>query len=230
MDVELRRKYMRKNVLLIGGRSKAKSLAYSLEKRGFNVTAVNDNYDDCMMLAENDGIRVVCGDGTKPFILDEVGAYNYDIAICLTPNDEDNLVACELCKKQFHVRKTVALVSDPKKMDFFKQMGVDSVVCAISTITNIIEQQAFIDEMANIIPIGKGQVQIVEVQIPEASPVNGKKLWEITLPKEVIIGCILREEATIIPRGETRILSGDTVVVISGNGQQFEAIKVLTGR
>ena len=221
---------MKKNVLLIGGRSKAKALSSSLVKRGFNVTVVNQEYNDCMMLAENEEIRVVCGDGTKPFILDEVGAYNFDIVICLCPKDDDNLVACELCKKQFNVIKTVALLSDPRKTDFFKQMGVDSCVCAISTITNIIEQQASIDEMANIIPIGEGQVQIVEVQIPEASPINGKKLWEITLPKEVIIGCILREDATIIPRGETRILSGDTLVIIAGNGQQFEAIKVLTGR
>ncbi len=221
---------MKKRILLIGGCNKAKSLALSLLGQGYKVTAVNENYQDCMMLAEIEGLTVIHGDGTKPFILDEAGAQECDIAIALTSKDEDNLVSCELCKKKFHVKKTVSLVADPKKTDFFYKMGIDSVVCAISAITGIIEQQAFIDEMTNIIPIGTGRVQIVEVQIPGQSPVAGKKLWEITLSKDVIIGCILRGDNTLIPRGDTRILAGDTLVVISSNGQELAAIKQLTGR
>ena len=41
-----------KNVLLVGGRSKAKSMAVSLLDKGYQVTAINDNYDDCLELAE----------------------------------------------------------------------------------------------------------------------------------------------------------------------------------
>ena len=221
---------MKKKVLLIGGLTKAKSLALSLLKKGYQVTVVNKSYEDAMMLAEIKGITVINGDGTKPYILDEAGAADCDISIALTSKDEDNLVASELCKNKFHIPKTVSLVADPKKTDFFRQTGVDSVVCAISAVTSIIEQQAFIDEMANIIPIGEGRVQIVEVPIPGESPTAGKKLWEITLPKEVIIGCILRGDTTLIPRGDTRIMGGDTLLMISGSGQEMAAINALTGR
>jgi len=41
---------------------------------------------------------------------------------------------------------------------------------------------------------------------------------------------VLRSDTTLIPRGDTRILSGDTLVVITGNGQERETIKALTGR
>ncbi len=221
---------MKKRVLLIGGRNKAKSLAMSLLGQGYKVTAVNETHEDCMKLAEIKGLTVIHGDGTKPFILDEAGAAECDISIALTSKDEDNLVASELCKKKFHVGKTVSLVSDPQKTEFFYKMGIDSVVCAISAITSIIEQQAFIDEMTNIISIGTGRVQIVEVHIPNESPVAGKKLWEITLSKDVIVGCILRGDSTLIPRGDTRILAGDILVVISSNGQEIAAVKELTGR
>ena len=216
--------------MLIGGRSKAKSLAVSLLSQGYQVTAVNDSYETCRKLAEIKGLNVYNGDGTKPYVLDEAGAADCQISIALTSQDEANLVACQLCKKQFHVKKTVSLVSDPKKTEFFHQLGVDSVVCAISAVTSIIQQQAFIDEMVNIIPVGYGRVQIVEVHIPDAAPAAGRKLWEINLPKEVIIGCILRGDKTLIPRGDTRINSGDTLVVIAGSGQELTAIKVLTGR
>lgn len=145
---------MKKQVLLIGGRSKAKSLAASLIGRGYGVTAVNDIYEDCLMLAQIDKLTVIHGDGTKPFVLEDANAKDADIAIALTAKDEDNLVICELCKKRFHIAKTVALVSDPKKTEMFYKMGIDRVVCAISVVTSIIEQQAFIEKITNIIPIG----------------------------------------------------------------------------
>ena len=217
-------------VLLIGGRSKAKSLADSLLNQGYKVTAINDSMEECSRLAEVKNLNVYHGDGTKPYVLDEAGAADCQIAIALTSKDENNLVACQMCKRNFGVPKTVSLVSDPQKTEFFHQMGVDSVVCAISTVTSIIQQQAFIDDMVNIIPVGLGKVQIVEVQIPDTSPITGKKLWEIDLPKEVVVGCVLRRDQAIIPRGDTRISAGDTLVIIAGNGQELAAIQVLTGR
>lgn len=218
-----------KNVLLIGGRSKSASMATSLLEQGYRVTVINEDYEDCLSLAEIKGINVIHGDGTKPYILDEAGAADCDIAIALTGKDADNLVACQLCKKQYGVKKTVSLVKDPKKTAFFSQMGVDRVVCAVSAVTGIIQQQAFIDEMTNAIPIGRGRVQILEVQITSESPAEGKKLWEITLPKESIVGCILREDTTVIPRGDTRILAGDTLVVLASSGQERDTARALAG-
>lgn len=220
---------MNKQVLLIGGRGKAKSLALSLIGRGYRVTAVNDTYEDCLKLAEIDKLTVIHGDGTKPFVLEEADAKAADIAIALTAKDEDNLVICELCKKRFHIPKTVALVADPKKTEMFYQMGIDRVVCAISVVTNIIEHQAFVEKIANIIPLGEGRIQIAEVPVTESAPVAGKKLWEIDLPKEVMIGCILRGDTTMIPRGDTRILAGDMLVMISSSGQEVAAVQALTG-
>lgn len=221
---------MKTKVLLVGGRSKAKSLATSLIKKGYQVTVINDTYEDCLKLAEIDKLTVINGDGTRPFVLEDASAGDADIAIALTSKDEDNLVICELCKKRFHVKKTVALLTDPKKTDFFYRMGIDSVVCAITAITGIIEQQAFVDKIATLVPIGEGRVSIAEVPIPGTAPAVGKKLWEINLPKQVIIGCILRGDTTMVPRGDTRILAGDMLVLISSDKQEMAAIKELTGR
>ncbi len=220
---------MKKKVLLIGGKRKAKALAKSLLKKDYLVVIINESYEDCLMLAEIDKLSVIHGDGTKPYVLEDANINDVDIAIALTSKDEDNLVICELCKKRFNVSKTVSLVSDPRKMDFFYQMGVDSVVCATTAITNIIEQQAFVEEIGNIINIGEGRVQVAEVPIPGNASVVGKKLWEIDLPKEVIIGCILRADTTMVPRGDTRILAGDILVLLSSSGQELVAIKQLTG-
>ena len=221
---------MKKRVLLIGGFNKTKSLAVSLIKKGYSVTAINDSINDCAVLAEIKDLKVFNGDGSHSFILDDADAYDADIAIALTNRDEDNLVICELCKKRFHVKKTVSLVSDPKKTEFFYRMGIDSVLCAITAIVGIIEQQAFLEEMATLVRVGNGSVRITEAPISHTAPAVNKKLWELSLPKEVIVGCVLRNGKSMVPRGDTRILAGDILVLISTDEHETAAVRELTGR
>lgn len=104
------------------------------------------------------------------------------------------------------------------------------MVCSISTITGIIEQQAFMEKIATVLPLGQGNISVVQVPITQSAPSIGKKIWEIDLPKEVIIGCILRGENSMIPRGDTRLLAGDVLVLISSKEKQISAIHELTGR
>jgi len=221
---------MKSNVLIIGGFNKAQSLAKSLLQKGYTVTVINSDLDSCHSLAEIPGLNVIHGDGTKPYVLLEANAEHTDIAIALTQRDEDNLVICQLCKKRFRIQRTVAIINDARKTEFFYQMGVDSVVCATSAITNIIEQQAFMDKIGTMVPIGEGRINVAEVPILSNSPAVGKKLWEMNLPGEVIIGCILRGEKSLVPRGDTRVLAGDTLVLISSDNTEMLAIKELTGR
>ena len=221
---------MKKHVLLVGSFTKARSLAGSLTQKGYHVTIINASPQECEILAKLRGVHVILGDGTKPYVLEDADARNMDIAIALTPRDSDNLVICQLCKKKFHVPKTVSVLNDPKKTEFFYQMGVDSVVCTTNVITGIIEQQAFMDEMATVIPLADGSPGIAEVPIPAGAPSVGRKLMELELPAEVILGCILRNGRGLIPRGDTRIHAGDIIVLISSKKQEMPAIKKLTGR
>ena len=221
---------MNMQVLLIGGFDIARTLAGSLLKRKYQVTAIHPDYDCCKQLADIKGLQVIHGDGAKPFILEEAGARRTDIAIALTDSDADNLVICELCKKRFGVTKTVSVIKNAENTAFFRQMGVDAVVCATNTITGIIEQLAFVHDMTALVPVGDGRVSIAEVSIPEGAPAANKKLWEISLPREVIVGCILRKDQTLIPRGDTRILAGDSLVLLSSAHQETDAIRALTGR
>ena len=221
---------MKKKILLIGGMEKVKVLGKSLVNKGFKVTIINKDYDDCMELARLKGVSVIHGDGTKPCILDEAGVEDCDFSICLSSRDEDNLTASEICKKKYNVSKTVSLLSDPSKKDFFLKMGIDSVVSATQTVTNIIEQQAFIDEMTNIIPIGQGQARIIEVVVAKDSPVEGKMIKGITFPKGAIIGCIMRDNKTIIPGGDTELKGNDVLVVIADSENEKEVISKIVGR
>lgn len=132
-------------------------------------------------------------------------------------------------QKKFKVHKTVSLLSDPEKINFFYMMGIDRVVCAISAVTGIIEQQTFIEEMTKVIPLGKGSMEILEIPITSSDPVAEKQICEICLPDEAVICCILRGGKSLIPRGNIRIFAGDILVLISGNNKGEAVISELKG-
>lgn len=222
------KKKVQKRILIIGGFNKARSLANSLIKKGYRVTVINKIYEDCEKLAEIQKLNVIYGDGSKKFILENAEAQTCQVAIALTGSDETNLVICEMCKKFFNVKKTVAMLNDPSKTDFFYQMGIDRVVCALNMITNIMEEQAVMDEMNKMIPVDEGRIHIMEIPIQKNSEMVGKKLWELNLPKEIIIGCILRGDQSLIPRGDTRVKEGDILLIITSDKNKLEEVKELT--
>ena len=224
----MKRNIKEKNkILIIGGFHKARSLARSLLKKGYRVTAINRSFDHCEQLAEIEKLNVIYGDGSKSFILADAGADEHSVAIALTDSDESNLIICQMCKEIYHIPKTVCLLNDPNKTDFFYQMGIDRVVCALNMITNIMEEQAVMDEMTELIPIEEGRIHIAEIRVPKGADPIGKCLSEINIPKEIIIGCLLRGSQSLIPKGDTRLMEGDNLLIISSDKDKMHQVKEL---
>lgn len=84
------------------------------------------------------------------------------------------------------------------------------------------------DEMTTRVPFDEDRIHIMEIPILKNSAMAGKKLWELNLPKEIIIGCILRGDRSLIPRGDTRIREGDVLLIITSDKSKLEEIKELT--
>lgn len=220
----------RKNIIIIGGRTQTKSLAQSLLLRKYNVTVVSPDEAFCRRLSEITGLNVICGDGTTTAVLEDADINQFDIAIAMNDHDADNLVALELCKKVYGVKKTISLASDTKRKPLFDAMGVDSVICATSMVAATIEQATVADELARVVPTTDGRVRISEVVASKESPIVGMTLAAIQLPKQTIIGCIIRGDEIIIPNGATVINTGDNLLVITTAEHENEALTAITGR
>lgn len=218
---------MRRKVVIAGGRSKARSLALSMLKQGYEVTLINLSHQDCMELAMIESLTVIEGDATKPYVLEDAGIEGFDVAIALNTKDEDNLVICELCKTLFRVKKTVSLVNDPKKQDFFLKRGVDHVICALEELAELIRQQASVEEIKRVSAPKTDALHIEEVTIPKNAWCIDKPICALSLPDDVIVACINRRHDTIIPNGNTQLKAKDRLVVLTTENEK-NAIQILT--
>lgn len=221
---------MKSHIMLVGGFNKAKAICKNLREKGYDITIVNKTKADCIDLAECTSAKVIYGDGSRPFVLEDANAQDMDLVIALTDSVADNLVICELAKKKFHVKRVVSLLQDVSKIDFFNRMGVDSVVCEIEILSQIIEQNVVGEEYASVIPIDDLNVSILELTLPVEAPAAGKCIFELDINEEVLICCVIRENKSFIPRSGTQLFSGDKLILSCYEKDKHAVAKELTGR
>lgn len=216
-------------IILIGGNKTVYFLARQFLEHDYGVTIINRSPLRARELAQNTGATVVCGEGSDVSFLEEAGARRADVVMALTPHDEDNLIACQLAKKLFGVPRTFALVNDPENERVFEQLGINVAFSATRIIASLIEQQTHFEDITTLMPIAEGRVTVTDVRLDNESPVVGKALHEIKLSGEALVACIIRNDEVIIPRGSTRLLVNDHLILISQPEHYEETLVNLCG-
>lgn len=215
-------------VLIIGGGKTLYFLCRNFVARGYEVVIINRNQAECIRLARQLSATVVYGDGSDARILKEAGAMRADAVLAITPNDQDNLIICQLASLRFGVPRTVALANDPDNADVFDKLGVSSF-STTHIIGSLIEQRASLEQIINLLPVGEGRVNVTEIVLAADSPVAGKLLKDIELPENALIAVVIRGNQPIVPRGANDLLAGDRVVLITLPENHGRVLKAFTG-
>ena len=225
---ETRQEGRRMKMLVVGGGRMLYFLCQSFLAKGYDVTVINRSREECVRLARALKATVVYGDGSDPRILEEAGAASFDSILAATPNDEDNLVICQMAERRFGVRRALAVVNDPDNEDVFKRLGV-AAISTTRTVAGYIEQMAAVEEIVNLTSAGGGKVNITEITLTPASPLVGRALQDAALPPESLIACVLRGDGAIVPHGSTMLLAGDRVILVTLPAGHGAAVRAVTG-
>ena len=218
------------NIIIAGGRKEIHFLIKNFTSKGHHVTLINNDEEYCKNFARiHEKIDVVLGDASMPNVLEDAGAVYANLVIALTQYDPDNLVICQIAKAMYGVKRTVAVVNDPKNISIFKKLGIDTVISTVNIVSSIIEQKISVEEITNLIPLAEGKVSITEVVITKNSPVLNKTLAEINIPYSAVIGCIIRNEEGIIPRGNTVVMEKDRLITLCLPEAQSEMLNIFIG-
>lgn len=215
-------------VLIVGGGKTLYFLCRSFGSKGHEVVVINRDREECVQLAQQVKAIIVHGDGSDLQVLKEAGALGADAVLAITPNDQDNLVICQLASLECGVPRTVALANDPDNAEVFQKLGV-SAFSTTQIIGSLIEERASLDEITNLLPIGEGRVIVTEIVLKPESPVAGKCLKEVTLPSNALVAVVIRDDQPIVPRGDDQLMPGDRVVLITLPENHGHVLKAFTG-
>lgn len=217
-------------IVLIGGGNVGYHLAKSLTKDKHTVVIIERDYDQCRYISERLNVLVINGNGCEKRYLREAGIERADVMAAVTGDDENNLIACQVAKKAFAVKRTVARVNDPRNEYSFSQLGIDVPVNSTSIIAKIIEEETTLEDILPLFTFKKGKLAIIRVDLPTFSPVRNKKVKDIKLPKDCVLVSILRGEDLLIPSGDTVLQEGDEVVALTTIENEKSTFDLLVGK
>jgi len=217
-------------IVINGGGKVGSFLGKKLKNKEHNVVIIERNEQLCKKLAvELPDIMIIQGDGCDVSSQEDAGTSHADVFASTTGDDDDNLVACELAKVTFNVPRTVARVNSPKNEKIFRKMGIEAI-STTTIISRLIEEETTIGDVITLYTLKKGQISLVEVEIPsDKCTVCHKQIADLKLPKDCVIATIVRGDEVIIPRGNTVLEAGDSIIALTRTEKEKELKEALTG-
>lgn len=173
-------------------------------------------------------VRVV--DACEISSLASVQLDKIDVMVAATGDDEDNLVVSLIAKQEFAVPRVVARVNNPKNHWMFNMSwGVDVAVSTPHQLTAMVEEAVSSGTLVKLLSLGDSDVALEEVTLAASSPVVGKLVSEIEIPRNATMVAIVRKRQVIVPHGDTRLVEGDEVIVLATNSSEGEIKALLIG-
>ncbi len=216
-------------VFIVGGGSTGLMLAELLEKKWVGtIKIIEKRQDRCEQLASILD-RTIClhGDGTDQDLLKEENIKDADYFISVTGDEEANILSA-LLSKQLGAKKTISLVNKAGYSHLIPLLGIDGIMnprrASIGKILHFIRKGKVISAT----PLGDEKAEAVEFIALETSDITNKPLKEIDFPKGTIIGAITRNGEIIIPGGDSVILPGDHVILVTLRSSIPKIEKILT--
>ena len=216
-------------VFIVGGGNTALMLAEALEKKWVDtIKIIEKRQDRCDLLASRLD-RTIClhGDGTDQELLKEENIKDADYFIAVTDDEEENILSA-LLAKQLGAKKVISLVNKSGYSHLIPLLGIDGVMnprrASVGKILHFIRKGKVISAT----PLGDEKAEAVEFIALETSDITNRPLKDIDFPKGTIIGAITRAGEVIIPGGDSVILPGDHVILVTLRSSIQKIEKILT--
>ncbi|MFT5679116.1 MAG: Trk K+ transport system NAD-binding subunit/nucleotide-binding universal stress UspA family protein [Myxococcota bacterium] len=201
-----------RHVVLIGAGEVGLALLAELPV-SWTVSAVDTSAEALAVLPETHGgqtILKVQGDATSRLVLNQVGLSTRTMVAILTGSDETNLEIARVIRAHFQVDDLVCQLNSAENSAANgltgNEIALRSVAAARHTMNHFSRSEPHLlaDQLA------RGELQVIQV-LPGSAAI-GRTLSQLK-PRRWLVAAIYRNDALIVPHGETVLESGDRVML-----------------
>ena len=208
------------NIIIVGCGKVGQALAEQLNEEGNDITVIDLLASKVNETAARYDVLGVVGNGATHLTQQEAGIRNADILIAVTGSDELNLLCCLIAKKAGNCH-TIARVRSPQyssEAPYLKEeLGLAMVINPEQAAAAEIARVLRFPSAIKIDTFAKGRVELLKFKLPEASPLAGLAVKEIStkLHCDVLVCTVERGSSAYIANGEFRFLDKDIISIIA---------------
>lgn len=207
-----------KNVMIMGGGTTA-VMTVGMMPEYMTAKIIESDEQRCEELNnqfDSEDTLVINGDGRDLSLLAEEGIRGTQAFVALTGNAETNILAC-LSAKRMGVRKTVAMVENIDYASMAESLDIGTIVNKKVIAASHIYQMMLDANVHNVKFLMTANADVAEFVPLQGSKVTRKPVKELSIPRGVTFGGLVREGEGMLVSGNTQIEAGDTVVVFCHN-------------
>lgn len=199
-------------IVLIGGTALGIAAAKSLTAQGDDVVIIDQDKETIAGLTQELDCGFIHGDGTKPAILREAGPGDSDLLLCLTDNDQANILS-SLVGRSLGFPRVVPKIDDPEFEHICIELSLVDTIIPHRRIAQALADLAHGKEPVELSPYIKGEARMFVFAAGDAE--DGTTVSEIDLPRDCRVVCLYRGDEFILPAGDTKLRKSDEVVLIT---------------
>ena len=210
-----------KDVMIIGGGKISTYLGQELLKNKIDVKIVESDYNRCVELSTLlPNASIIHGDASNQELLIDEGLDVVDSVVCLTGNDEENIIISMFANK-LKVKKIITKVNKTSLVGLVNSISNISVVSVKETIAaRVISYIRAVDNTrgSNVVTLHKlvnDKVEAVEFIAKENKRLVNIPLKELKMKPNFLLAAIIRGNDVIIPSGDDCICVNDRVIVVT---------------
>lgn len=158
----------------------------------------------------------VHADACELSLLEAAALETYEVVIAATGDDKANLVLSLLAKTEFGVGRVVARVNDPRNEWLFDESwGVDVAVSTPRMLASLVEEAVSVGDLVRLMTFRQGQANLVEVTLADDTPLAGKPVRKLQLPRDAALVTIIRGGRVIVPQPDDPLEGGDELLFVA---------------
>ncbi|MEO0393806.1 MAG: Trk system potassium transporter TrkA, partial [Pseudomonadota bacterium] len=221
-----------RRILIIGGGNIGLVLAHEIEENypGVTVRIIESSKERARFVAQRlPNTTVINGDGLDPIILTEASVGQTETVVCVTNDDEANILG-SLLAKRYGSQRAITLINKNTYGPLLNSLGIDAVVSPRAITASTILQHVRRGRIRSAHSICDGFAELMDAEALETSSIINIAIDDLNLPKGVLIGAIVRGDEVLIPTPETIIKPMDRVIILSTVGQIKKVEKMFSVR
>lgn len=216
-------------VIIVGAGKVGLNLARELTEKDHEVTVIESDRRRFLTVEQELEHSAHYGDATELWVLERAGIQRADLVIAVTGDDEDNILISQVSKEKYGCERIIARVNNPRNLQHFKLLDIQPVVSATDLILRLIEHEVPKYGLVHLLDLQDESLEIIELEIVEGAPADGKSIAEIPMPEGSLVISVLRETGGFVPKQDTVVKAGDEVMIVLDPGLEAEITAQFAG-
>lgn len=197
--------------VLIGAGELTLNIVRMLLESGHDIVVIEKDRQRIEDLVETLDVAFLHGDGAKPLIQREAKPEEADGLLCLTDDDEDNILAA-LVGRQLGFPRVIPKIADPEFIDICEELGLEDTIIPDQTMARHVVDLLVAGADVDLSTFIGGGVRFYSFTVSEreAGPCHHLDLPERTRPVAV-----QRGESFNLADADTDLRDGDRLLLIT---------------